>query len=472
MQRLSLWLFILLTALYVSACTTASRGKPAPSILSQTPAPAIAPATLPPPPAASGVAVTATLAPSTIESIALPPGIPALPPADKFAPHIALILPLSSPAFGLAADAVQQGFLAASKSQVRDFPVRVYSSSDESKDVLEIYRQAIANGAVAVAGPLTRPGVSLLSASSFIPVPTLALNTTEQKAESSKMYFFGLLPEAEARQIAQLAYAAKLRDATIINTGTYLSKRLSLAFAEEWKKLGGNINAEVNYKEGDDTSVLVNLPTAPWLIEPVLPPPVTVVSETGEVSTIAPKRTGPPPVAPGNVVFLAGDTRQARGIRPYLNPTLPVYSTSQIFNTGADSLTNYDLNDIRFADMPWLLQPDHPAVMIYPKSSTPLDTDKERLYAFGIDAYRLLNVLLNTKRNSLPMDGVTGRIRLEEANLFRRDAMPATFRYGRALTPETLAAVEAERAAAKAAEIAARKAAAAADNPPSPSPAQ
>jgi hypothetical protein len=394
--------------------------------------------------------------------------MPALPAPDKFAPHIALILPLKSAAFGSSADAVQQGFLAAYNSQVRDFPVRVYSSTDESKDVIEIYRQAIANGAVAVAGPLTRPGVALLAAYPYIPVPTLALNTSEQKAESGKLYFFALLPEVEARQIAQLAYAAKLRDATIINTGTYLSKRLSLAFADEWKKLGGNITAEVIYKEGDDSNVLTNLPTAPWLVEPVLPPPVTVVSETGEVSTIAPKRTGPPPVAPGNVAFLAGDTRQARGIRPYLNPTLPVYSTSQVFSTSADSLTNYDLNDIHFADMPWLLQPDHPAVMIYPKSSTPLDTDKERLYAFGIDAYRLLNVMLNTKRNALPMDGVTGRIHLEEANLFKRDAMPATFRYGRALTPETLAAVEAERAAAKAAEIAARKAAAAADSPPAP----
>jgi hypothetical protein len=184
------------------------------------------------------------------------------------------------------------------------------------------------------------------------------------------------------------------------------------------------------------------------------------------VITTAAKRVGPPPVAPGNVAFLAGDTKQARWIRPYLNPTLPVYSTSQVFNVNADALTNYDLNDIHFADMPWLLQPDHPAVMIYPRSSTPLDTDKERLYAFGIDAYRLLHTLLNSKYNALPLDGVTGRIHLIENNTFQRDATPAVFKYGRALTPETLTVVEAERAAAKAAEIAARKGAT--DNTPAP----
>ena len=401
------------------------------------------------------------LTPSVIDTTALPPGMPPLPPADKFAPHIALILPLKSIPFALAADAVQQGFLAAANSQQRNYPVRIYNSVDEGRDVIEIYRQALANGAVAVAGPLTRSGVTLLAAYPYLTVPTLALNTTDIKAESSKMYFFGLIPEAEARQIAQLAFAAKLHDATIINTGSALSKRLSLAFSEEWKKLGGNINAEVMYKEGDDPGVLTNLPTAPWLVEPVLPPPVTVVSETGEVTTVAPKRIGPPPAAPGNVVFISGDTKQARLIRPYLNPSLPVYGTSQLFNVNADTLTNYDLNDIRFADMPWLLQPDHPAVMIYPKSPTPMETDKERLYAFGIDAYRLINILLTNKLPSaLPLDGVTGRIRLSEANTFQRDAVPALFRYGRGLTPETLAALEAERAAAKAAEIAARKAAA------------
>jgi hypothetical protein len=385
---------------------------------------------------------------------------------DNFAPHIALILPLKSAAFGLSANAVYQGFLAAANSQMHDFPVRVYNSMDESKDVLSVYRQAVANGAVAIAGPLTRSGVSLLAGYPYIPVPTLALNTTEQKSESKNLYFFGLIPETEARQAAQLAFAAKFRNATIINTGTMLSRRLSQAFADEWKKLGGNITAEVIYPDGEDTSILSSLPTAPWQVEPPAVSTVTVVSESGEVITTAAKRVGPPPVAPGNVAFLAGDTKQARWIRPYLNPTLPVYSTSQVFNVNADALTNYDLNDIHFADMPWLLQPDHPAVMIYPRSSTPLDTDKERLYAFGIDAYRLLHTLLNSKYNALPLDGVTGRIHLIENNTFQRDATPAVFKYGRALTPETLTVVEAERAAAKAAEIAARKGAT--DNTPAP----
>jgi len=452
-----------LATLYVSACATASQDKPAPVI----PVPAITPAANAAKPVAHGKPVISLIAPGTIDTTVLssivvdpiaPASItPALPRPDQLAPHIALILPLKSAAFAHSANAVQQGFLAAASSQARGFPVRIYSSADESRDVIEIYRHAIANGAVAVAGPLTRSGVTLLAGYRDISVPTLALNTTETKPESNKLYFFGLIPETEARQVAQLAFAANLRDATIINTGTVLSKRLALAFADEWKKLGGKINAEVLYKEGDNTGVLVNLPTAPWLVEPVLAPPVTVISASGEVSTVTPKRAGPPPVAPGNVVFLAVDNKSARLIRPYLNHSLPVYGTSQIFNIHADTLTNYDLNDIRFVDMPWLLQPDHPAVMIYPRSKIALDTDKERLYAFGIDAYRLLQAVLNDKlRKSLPLDGVTGRIGFPDLNLFQREAVTAIFKYGRGLTPETLADVEAERAA----EIAAHKAAA------------
>ena len=69
--------------------------------------------------------------------------------------------------------------------------------------------------------------------------------------------------------------------------------------------------------------------------------------------------------------------------------------------------------------------------------------------------YAILNNKLNT---ALPLDGVTGRIRLTENNTFWREGIPASFRYGRALTPEALVALEAQKAAAKAAEAAVRRA--------------
>jgi len=325
--------------------------------------------------------------------------------AEKPAPHIALLLPLKSAAFGNAAEVVQQGFMAAANNQPLPFPVRVYGCLDESKDIVALYQYAIANGARAVAGPLTRDGVAALAAGAGISVPTLALNSGEAK-NADKLYFFGMSAEAEARQAAQLAAASDLRSASIVGTDTPLSMRLAQAFAEEWLKLGGSIATKILYH--DDPEVLAGLPEEP-----------------------------------GSMVFLAADAKTARLIHPYLSIALPVYATSQLFNGDADTLTNFDLNNTRFVDMPWLLQPDHQAVMVYPHANQPLETDMERLYALGIDAFRLLQIMLdNTYRTALPLDGVTGLIRLNGNHQFQREAVPALIKQGRSqlLEPQSRSA--------------------------------
>jgi hypothetical protein len=244
-----------------------------------------------------------------------------------------------------------------------------------------------------VAGPLTRDGVAALAAGAEISVPTLALNTGDAKG-ADKLYFFGISAEAEARQAAKLAAAASLKNAILVSNGAPLSVRLSQAFTEEWEKLGGGIAKKILYK--DNPEVLDDMPEAP-----------------------------------GNMVFLAADAKTARLIHPYLNATLPVYATSQLFDGDADTLTNYDLNNTHFVDMPWLVQPDHLAVMVYPRANPPLDASMERLYALGIDAFRLLQIMLgNTYRSALPLDGVTGLIRLNSNHQFQREAVPALIKQG------------------------------------------
>lgn len=314
--------------------------------------------------------------------------------AEKPEPHIALLLPVKSAVFGRAAGIVQQGFMAAANNQPLSLPVIVYESDDESKDITALYPKAIASGAVAVAGPLTRDGVAALAADPEISVPTLALNIGEARG-TDKLYFFGLSAEAEARQVAQMAAAAGLRSATLVSTGAPLSLRLSQAFAAEWKALGGDISQEITYSNNPE--VLADLPDST-----------------------------------GNMVFLAADTAKARRIHPYIDIAIPVYATSQLFNGNTDTLTNYDLNNTRFVDMPWLLQPEHPAVMVYPRPELPLEPDMERLYALGIDAFRLLQIMLNnTYRTELPLDGVTGQISLNSNHHFQRKAIPAQIRQGR-----------------------------------------
>jgi uncharacterized protein len=306
--------------------------------------------------------VPAGEAPSTIMPGEAMPAPPVLPTETPF-PHIALLLPLHSTNFGSAANAVQQGFMAAINPKKLILPVRVYSDFDENTSVVSVYRQAIANGARAVVGPLTRSGVSALAAEHDIPVPTLALNIVEGQF-APKLYFFGMALEAEARQVAQLAKQQGLHQAIIITTAhTQLSQRLQSAFEEEWANPGRGILREIEYN--DDPTVFAD---------------IADITDT--------------------MVFLAADAEKARLIRPYLPNKLPVYATSQIFVGNDNILTNYDLNGIHFVDMPWLLQPDHPAVMIYPRANPPLSADRERLYALGIDSFRLIQLMLANKINS------------------------------------------------------------------------
>lgn len=324
---------------------------------------------------------------------------PLAPGSEKPVPHIALLLPLKSTIFKSAAEAVQQGFQAAADLEMQlpeRLPVRVYGCFDENKDIVALYRQAVASGARAVVGPLTRSGVSTLAAEQSIPVPTLALNVLEEKP-AGQLYFFGMAAEAEARQVAQLARQQGLRQAFAITTRAQLSKRLQFAFEEEWNRLGGALLHEIEFN--GDYSVFAG---------------VADMADTA--------------------VFLAVEAEKARLIRPYLPNKLPIYGTSQIFVGNGDTLTNYDLNGIRFVDMPWLLQPDHPAVMVYPRPALPLSADLERLYALGIDAYRLVQLLLSGKVDeAMPLDGVSGHVKLG-GHVFQRVPVPAIFVQGYAQT--------------------------------------
>ena len=322
---------------------------------------------------------------------------PLLPSDGKSVPHIALLLPLKSAIFGTSADAVKQGFLAAANLKKRGLPVRAYGDFDENSSVVAVYRQAIANGALAVVGPLTRNGVATLAAERDIPVPTLALNIVEGQA-AQQLYFFAISVEAEARQVALLAKQQGLHQAIVIATRAQLSQRMQFAFEDEWHTSGGMILREIEFN--DDPAVLADIA-----------------------------------YTPDTVVFLAVNAEKARLIRPYLPNKLPVYSTSQIFLGNENSLTNYDLNGIRFVDVPWLLQPDHPAVMVYPRANPPLSVDRERLYALGIDAYRLVQVLLaNRIDTALPLDGVSGKIGLK-GQVFQREPILAVLQQGHAQLP-------------------------------------
>jgi outer membrane PBP1 activator LpoA protein len=317
------------------------------------------------------------------------------------APHIALLLPTGSDAFAKPAEAVRAGFLEAAKKQT-DGPtaVRLYSATDDPKDIVKTYREAIAAGAKIIVGPLTRRGVTAVATTlNLITVPTLALNVPEGVAANPvNLYTLSLQVEAEARQVAQLALKEGRRKALTITDQTTLAKRTRDAFVEELQRGGGWQIADYAY--ATDGATLDRMRQA-------------------AASGVA------------DMVFLAVDAPRARVVRPQL-PTLPAYGTSQL-NPGSAALSSFvDLTDVRFVDMPWMLQADHPAVMIYARGAPRESEDLERLRALGIDAFRVAQELMAGKRD-LDIDGVTGRLSLAADGQIRR-ALPVAHVAGGQLT--------------------------------------
>jgi len=109
---------------------------------------------------------------------------------------------------------------------------------------------------------------------------------------------------------------------------------------------------------------------------------------------------------------------------------MPLYETSLGFEPNADAMANVDLDGVRFLDMPWFVQPDHPAVMVYNHPATPTSVEQERLYALGLDAWRLAGLITNPGQRNPMLDGVTGRLTLDAGHQFARQLTAVEIRDG------------------------------------------
>jgi uncharacterized protein len=210
------------------------------------------------------------------------------------------------------------------------------------------------------------------------------------------MFTLSLHVEAEARQVAHLALKEGRFRVLTVNGDTPLLRRIHQAFVEEFTRRGGEHVAAFEF-----------------------------TADPGGLARIRQAAS----VRSADMVFLALDSQRARLARPYFDP-LPLYATSQVHPGNAAPLVAFDLANIRFLDMPWLLQPDHPAVMIYPRQDFHDALDLERLYALGIDAFRLVQGQLSARIESA-IDGVTGRLTLGRDQQFVRELTTAQFADGK-----------------------------------------
>lgn len=329
--------------------------------------------------------------------------------------RIALLLPRRSDSMLQVADAVRAGFMAAYQHEPANIVVNLVETGDSAQDVLSGYMDAAMRNDIVV-GPLTRSGATAIVQNRAVSKPTIALTQLDVgemgEVAPSNMLLMGLSIEDEARQIANWAGGGKTAArAFAISTNASWQRRAVKAFAAQRRQLGlGSESMELGMSGGFiNATALAQLRKRIQAEKPAL-------------------------------IFVALDAAQTIQLRLAIGGEVPMVGTSQLNPLaltnwpGAERLT--DLEGVRLLDMPWQLQADHAAVMAYPhlanNGEQRISPDIERLYALGIDAYRVAHNIA-IKQTDFSIDGVTGKLAIrfgQGAPHFERIMQPAIYREG------------------------------------------
>lgn len=340
---------------------------------------------------------------------------------------IALLLPQDGPLASVAR-ALREGFMAAhyQAQQAGQKPpaIEVFDSSHLTS-LDDFYRQAKASGVQLVIGPLEKPLVKQLSSRPQLPITTLALNYSDAGRDGPPQLFqFGLAAEDEAREVARRAWADGKRSAAAMVPKGEWGDRVLDAFRQSWQAAGGTF---IVAEHVDQPVALAQQIADMFQLRNSEARAKSLQSTVGTQVAAQPTRR-----QDIDFIFLAVTPQQAQQIKPTLvfqyAGDVPVYATSHLFTNSGDQAQYLDLEGIRFCETPWLLNTNDPlrqqVTVQWPQAAGSLG----RLYAMGIDAYRLAPRLAQLK--TLPdsrIDGLTGSLSMGSGQRVERQLPWAQF---------------------------------------------
>jgi uncharacterized protein len=299
-------------------------------------------------------------------------------------PETAVLLPPSNGSFGWASQALRAGLVAAHQRDGQQKPFLLIEVEDRQADIFSIVSELKSQAVQWLAGPLTRQGVNNFIDSGTQGLKSLTLNVPDaDRFIPNTMLTFGLPVEAEARQIGQYAFdqaglAVPTRRplrALALAQANPSSRRAAASFTDTLRELGADV-------------------PLPFEIEG------RVVSEVKN----AVEQNQP------DALFLSAPLEVLRTIRGAIDKNVPLYSTSQASLLGnANARLTADLDGIWFVDVTWLAVPDHAVVQAYPKVPARFTAEMIRLYALGLDTYRLLFDVLPYPNRKI-LEGATGKL--------------------------------------------------------------
>ncbi|WP_085640805.1 MULTISPECIES: penicillin-binding protein activator [unclassified Pseudomonas] len=300
---------------------------------------------------------------------------------------IALLLPQDGPLASVG-KALRDGFMAAhyqAQQAGQKPPAIEFYDSSRLTNLDEFYRKAQADGVQLVVGPLEKPLVKQLSTRPQLPITTLALNYSEGDQGPAQLFQFGLAAEDEAREVSRRARADGLHRAAIMVPRGEWGDRVLRAFSQDWQANGGSIVAT---ERVDQPVQLAQQIADMFQLRQSEARAKSLQNAAGTNVAAQPSRR-----QDIEFIFLAATPQQAQQIKPTLNfqyaGDVPVYATSHVFSASGDVNQYNDMNGIRFCETPWLLDANDPlrkqVTAQWPQAAGSLG----RLYAMGVDAYRL-----------------------------------------------------------------------------------
>ena len=328
---------------------------------------------------------------------------PVTPPQDELPPPtqsrtIALILPLEVPAYERAASAVRDGFLdAADKAGARADCLVISHGTD---GVIQAFEAARAKGVRVAVGPLVRDDMKTLAISGAKLPWTLALNQLDDDTPlPATIYSFPLSVESDGRMLARRAVTTGLRSFGVIEGDSPLMRRFATAFSTAWRNEGGRVPDAFRFD----------------------PSPDAMTSLRRALAQTAP-----------DAVLLAVNGDRAALVKPFIGG-VRAYASGLVFERPSPAVAR-DLDGVRVVEIPWLLTPDAPQIAPLPRRDFE-SAALARLYALGIDAYRVAAAFNNGPPSRFEIDGATGHITLVPGRQFAREGSLGIYRDGQ-LVPE------------------------------------
>ena len=341
---------------------------------------------------------------------------------------IALLLPESG-RFAKAAETIKTGFMTAYQHSHSSFQpsLRFYDSA--ANNAINLYYQAISEGAELVIGPLSKDNIQDLALGVDLTVPVLALNHIPNLAKNN-LFQFGLSPIDESKQLTSKANADGIKNILLLTPESNSGLRTASYISEDWQATGGTVLETQHYKtrENDFSEPikdLLNLTESQYRYRKLK----QFLARNLEFTERRRKDV--------DAIFLSASAQKARSIYPQLRfhraTGVPVYATPQIYTGTSNPSADIDLNSIVFCDIPWLFSDINTGELSQEAlraSWQHIPNRYLRLIALGIDSFNIIEQL--ELLNNTPYPGATGTLSIDRENRITRQLACAKFIDGQA----------------------------------------